>query len=99
MNKENNTIVCNVIAFEKEKNKEIEEVNSGAYELGELGVAIEASVGKININPDKEEITYMVNGTKKTITPNSEEFKNAIKTRKEIIARKSKKQDEEHSID
>ena len=93
MNKKyNDTIVCNVISMtiEKEENNKGENtkvVNSGAYELGGLGVTIDASAGNLDIDPNKGTISYIVNGTKKTLKPDSEEFKNSIKARREKIAK------------
>ena len=46
-------------------------------------------MGNVEINPEKGTITYISNGEKVTISPNSEAFRNAVKARAKIEDRDS----------
>ena len=91
MNTEQNnfSLSCNSIAISycKEKGEKVNVNNytSSEYTNESFLDSIEASVGNIEIDPEKSTITYISNGQKVTINQNSETFRNAIKARKAKI--------------
>ena len=95
MNTEQNnfSLSCNSIAISycKEKGEKVKVNNYTASEYTNESFldSIEANVGNVEINPEKGTITYISNGEKVTISPNSEAFRNAVKARSKIEDRDS----------